>query len=346
MTLSITRKPQLVEKVVMVGGLDGCGKTLFSSIISALDRVELQTYSYEIEHYCTLNSLNQLSLNTASALIRMQTDLKLYNVMMSREVNFRPTDLSSVLNYHNPTQYFERLFQPGDKVIPEVVRRTRPILNLTIHSVLFASDPIWNALGDRCVFVEVVRHPLYMFRQQALNMNNLVHDVRDFIIYCSHKDGNYPYWTQGWEDIFEISSGIEKSVHYIDQMTQRTERAKKVLKEKFQANIITIPFEQFVLDPDPWLMQIATALGSEITDATRNEMYLQKVPREKVALGIDLEIYRRCGWEPPKDGSSERDELNIRREDIVREASTKVLAILDKLSDKYEKKFWNPDDLD
>ena len=30
MTLSISRKPHLAKKIVMVGGLDGCGKTLFS----------------------------------------------------------------------------------------------------------------------------------------------------------------------------------------------------------------------------------------------------------------------------------------------------------------------------
>ena len=41
MALSVSRKPHLANKIVMVGGLDGCGKTLFSPIISALERVEL-----------------------------------------------------------------------------------------------------------------------------------------------------------------------------------------------------------------------------------------------------------------------------------------------------------------
>jgi len=41
MALSLSRKPHLANKIVMVGGLDGCCKTLFSPIISALERVEL-----------------------------------------------------------------------------------------------------------------------------------------------------------------------------------------------------------------------------------------------------------------------------------------------------------------
>jgi hypothetical protein len=342
MTVSISREPQLAENIVMVGGLEGCGKTLLSPIISAMDRVELPTFSYEIEHYCELNYLNELSLNTASALIRMQTDLKLYNVMMGREVNFRPTDLSSVLKYHNPTQYFERLFRPGDEAIPKIIAQSKPILNLTIHNILYISDPIWNGLGDRCVYIEVVRHPLYMVRQQELNMNKLVNDVRDFIIYYEYKDKKYPWWTHGWENEFEGSSGIEQSVLYINQMTQRTEQAKEKLRDKYQANILTIPFEMLALDPEPWIATIASALGTDITDKTRNVMFAQKVPRKKIGQGLDLDIYRRCGWVPPKDGTTEREELIIRREDVVMDSRESIVSIIDQLSKSYEEKYWNP----
>ena len=264
MTLSTCRKPHLAEKIVMHGGLAGCGKTLFSPIISALDRVELPTYSYEIEHYCSLYFLQKLSLQSASTLIRMQTDLKLYHTMMGREVNFRPTDLSSVQMFHSPTQYFERLFQPGDEVIPDVISKKNPILNLIIHNVLFISDPVWKALGDRCIFIEVVRHPLYMVRQQTLNMQRLINDVRDFSINYERGEKSYPYWAEGWEDLFDQSSDAERSVHYIDQSTQRIEKAKKVLREKYKANILTIPFEQFVLDPEPWVEKIATSIGQKL----------------------------------------------------------------------------------
>ena len=47
--VQIIRKSHLAEKVVFIDGLPGCGKTLFSSLLSAFDRVEKITYSYEIE---------------------------------------------------------------------------------------------------------------------------------------------------------------------------------------------------------------------------------------------------------------------------------------------------------
>ena len=52
--VKLSRKNHFAEKTVFVDGLPGCGKTLFSSIISAMDKVELLSYSYEIEHICQL----------------------------------------------------------------------------------------------------------------------------------------------------------------------------------------------------------------------------------------------------------------------------------------------------
>ena len=68
------------------------------------------------------------------------------------------------------------------------------------------------------------------------------------------------------------------------------------------------------------------------------------VPRDKIAQGLDIEIYRRCGWVPPIDGASEIDELNIRRQDIKLDARSSTMKIFDQLCNDYEKKYWSPKD--
>ena len=55
----------------------------------------------------------------AVTLIRMLTDYKLYNSMMSREINLRDLDLSSVTRHHNYKNYIKRLKSKGDKLIPK-----------------------------------------------------------------------------------------------------------------------------------------------------------------------------------------------------------------------------------
>ena len=339
----LSRKAHLAEKVVFVDGLPGCGKTLFSTLIASMDRIELLSYTYEVEHICALYYLDKIPIDAASTMVRMQTDLKLYNTMMGRDVNFRPTDLSSVINNHNPSRYFERLFGLGDEKLPEIIKKERPILNFAVHNLLSYSEPIWQALRDRCVFIEIVRHPLYMVRQQALNMSHLLEDVRDFTVYYSFKERELPYYVHGWEKNFIKSNSMERAIHLIDKLNHRTKIARKKLKEKYQAKIITIPFEPFVLDPEPWLQQISDALETNINTSTRKVMSEQNVPRTMVADGIDLEIYKRCGWVPPQEGTNEREELLIRREDVSREVSNKLISVLDRLSDEYEKMYWKID---
>ena len=134
-------------------------------------------------------------------------------------------------------------------------------------------------------------------------------------------------------------------MHIASKKENYLNRIEKALREKYQPNILTIPFEQFVLDPNPWVEKIALAIGSKITDNTKNVMLQQKVPREKIAQGLDLEIYKRCGWVPPIEGATERDELLVRREDVSREVSEDAMLILDKLCEEYEKLYWNPDNV-
>ena len=341
--VKLSRKNHFAEKTVFVDGLPGCGKTLFSSIISAMDKVELLSYSYEIEHICQLFYLGKIQLDAATTMIGIQTDLKLYNTMMGRDVNFRASDLSSAVNYHNPSKYFDRLNDIGDSAIPEKIIQEKPILNISVHNMLAFSDPIWKSLGNRCVFIEIVRHPLYMIRQQALNMQNMIATARSFSVYFEKHNNELIYYTKGWEGKYLQSNSLERVIYFMDNLTNKTKKARDRLTLEFKSNILTIPFEQFVLDSDLWVDKIAEIIGTKITDATKEEIKKQNIPRDMVAQGVDLDIYRRCGWVPPKNNSTERDELNVRREDVAKEVGSDALAVLDRLSRDYENQYWNPD---
>ena len=339
----LSRNKHLAEKVVFVDGLPGCGKTMVSQLISGLDRVELLSYAQDVEHICHLRFLGKISEDAAKTMIRMQTDIKLYNTMMGRDVNFRRTDLSSVYRNHNPGLYFERLFGPGDAEVPELIKRQKPILNIATHNMLGISTPIFQALNDRCLFIEVVRHPLYMIRQLALNFVNLDNDVRNFSLHYEYNKSEVPFYTLGWEETFLAATPVGKAVAYMENCGLRNQLKRKELNKEGSVKIITIPFERLVLDPEPWVSLIAEGIGSRISEVTLKIMQEQNVPRQRVAAGIDLEIYRRCGWVPPKTGASERDELDLRRQDVLNEEGDEVARALDKLSSNYESVYWNPD---
>ena len=70
-------------------------------------------------------------------------------------------------------------------------------------------------------------------------------------------------------------------------------------------------------------------------------MFRENVPRKKISDGIPLNIYKRCGWTPPITGISEKEELSIRRDFVIKQkAKSYYIDLLDKLSDEYEKKYF------
>ena len=110
----------------------------------------------------------------------------------------------------------------------------------------------------------------------------------------------------------------------------------------FLDQIITIPFESFVLDPWPFINQIKNLIKSKITRKTKKVIKKQNVPRERISDGIPLEIYKRCGWEPPEKNLSEIEELQKRRQFAIdNDVSNQALDILDQLIKDYEKEYFN-----
>ena len=134
--MKLYRKGILANKILITDGLPGCGKTMLSPILSSLDRVEMYYFAFEIEFIVRMNYFKKISNNAAETLIKMLVDYKLYNSMMSREVNFRPSDLSSVTNHQNYKKYLKRLHSLGDDTIPNKINKEKPILHMTTHDLL------------------------------------------------------------------------------------------------------------------------------------------------------------------------------------------------------------------
>jgi len=342
--LEICRSKYLCDKVIFVDGLAGCGKTLFSRIVSTFNRVELLSYYYEIELICSLFYLNKISIDAADSVISMLTDLKLYDIMQSRNVNFRPGDLSSVWGDENKWRYFRRLFQKGDEHTIKRINKEKPILSITTHHILGFSEPIFSGLKDRVLMLNILRHPLYMLIQNHLNMERLAinDNPRSFSLTYSNNGNQLYAWTKDWKDLYLKSNAIDRAIYYMVKLTEIRDYFIAT-NSKINNQVLSIPFEMFVLKPEYYLEKLEIFLGTKMSYKTKNILKVQRVPRKKMSDGIPLAIYKRCGWNPPDKALTEKQELDMRRDyALSRGASKDAMNALDNLCQSYEENIWNP----
>ncbi len=331
----ITRPSRIAGQVVIVGGLPGCGKTMMTPIVGSLARVELQKFNYVLEHVCALRLLHSLEDEAATALIRLVTDLDLYNLAMSREVNLRPTDLSSIFKNPGTWRYLRRLVQPGDAAAAERIRQERLILHLTIHNPLVLCPPLFTALGEAVRFVEVVRHPLHMLRAWRFYIERYGTDPRDFTLWIDFDGRSVPYFAQGWEEQYLQANLMDRSIYTIAHLMRTGRQHLEQLSDAQRGQVLLVPFERFVLEPWPYLAQLEAFLGTHRTPQTRRVLKQQRVPRARVTAGVALDVYRQNGWLPPEQDASERRELEKRRAYAAQEASPEALDALDRLCEEY-----------
>ncbi len=336
--IDLIREYNFSNQILIIDGQPGCGKTLFSDIIQSLRRVEIFNYAFELEFIIKLHKFEKISNDAVDSLVKMLVDHKIYQNMMGRDVNFRYSDLSSVFKNPYPFRYFKRIFSEGDRSIPEKIIKNNPILNLTCHDLLFYSDILFKNLGNRLSFFEIIRHPLYMLKQQHINVQELEKNSRDIQLKFKYKDQELPYYAFGCEEEYYAATEIDKAVIIMKNLTKKNNLKRIKLKEK--ENFLTVPFEQFVISPNTFLSKICNILKTSSGSKTTRILKKNKVPRIKVEDGIDLPIYRIMGWQPPIKDLTIKDELASRRNYAVNNGiSNRYLEELDMMSEDYIKNY-------
>jgi hypothetical protein len=182
-----------------------------------------------------------------------------------------------------------------------------------------------------------------MIKQQSLNFENLHGTNRDFEIHFKYGKHYIPYFATGWEREYASSNSVEKSVYFIKNIIDKSKENISKYKSNKDVKYIEIIFEEFVKDPLIYLNSIANLLNSKLTTSYNSILSSQNIPRDHVSKGLDLPIYRRCGWESPTL-ESEKAEVTSLKERFSSQIKRPVKAILNQICEDYESSFWVPQD--
>jgi hypothetical protein len=217
-------------------------------------------------------------------MLRTQVDLCQYNNMISREVNFRPTDDSGFRNTPGSIRYLSRLFSSEGDVVVDRINSKNIALQLVTHHIAGVIEPLANVLDTRLYLIEVVRHPLSLVRYWTEYFSDFDRP-REFTICFDERGLRVPWFAAAWADEFAEMSPVDQSVRAISQLqTESLRRWSNIRSIKESAHgpsqqLLGLPFEFLVTDTHLALSQLSSFLGRPTTLRTKRALSRQRIPR-------------------------------------------------------------------
>jgi hypothetical protein len=342
--VSLYRKPIISEKIIILDGISGTGKTLMAPILSSYENIELGKFEYIKECICILTGMGKIDGDTAIHLLNIYADVSIFDSFIGRNINFRYDDLSSVFNTSQKYKYFKRIFSSySGKNILEQIKINRPPSLIITHQIFPHIDIMFKAYDERLRIIETVRHPLYTIENWYHSIKQCPPgvDPRAYTVTFKFKSFCLPWYVEGWEGQYINSNTMDKAIFSLKALTDLTNKKIDNLSPDKKDKILIIPFENFVLHPFTWLQKINSFIGEKSTKSTIKELKKQKCPRDLVTDGPAKKIYMRYGWKKPFKTEKEvfNDKIKFVKQKSSKEGFKKLLEMSSEYENRYDKWF-------
>ena len=260
---------------------------------------------------------------------------------MVRDINCRPSDMSSIFKDARLLRYIKRLFMEGGAAAIRRVIDDELIVNIMTHSNTEFALPLFHALGDRLVYVRITRCPMneYMLNHLERWSKRWGIDVRAGMLLHKNKTNELntetPFFMLNHEEEYLKSTPLEKAVLMLTQWQRMGDSMVDKLKNTSIAKIIEIPFEKFVFDPNRYLHEIAVALDTRIDSVTKKMMKKQGVPRKSLTDAPFNNTYSKLGWKKPEKHLTFMEDFNATKAIFHDKLPADSMNLLDDISNEY-----------
>jgi len=332
-----SRNVSITDQVLILDGLTGTGKTMFGPILGCLNGVQPGRFEYMMEYLSIVAESGHLEPEAAKSLIRTLVDVKTYDNSISREVNFRPKDLSSVLKHGDRVKSLIQLMQQdGTTAIKKLTNNPKVPFFIT-HQLHGCLDLLSKTYGDGLSVIEMVRHPFYLFDHWLSYLPYHGTSPHDFTLLLNIEGSEFPWFTNTFSEEYINAKNEDRVALTITHLLQ------PILLEQSDARVsqrtLVLPFEQFVLNPQSFISKIEQHTGRTFSKRINKVLAKQHVPRESVLAGPNLSIYRRYGFDPKSSLVSDGESYLALENRILPMLTDPVKKRFKDVADAYEARF-------
>lgn len=316
--VEFVRNNRIVKELILVDGAPRSGKSMIGPILATFDRVEIERMEPILDSLPMIYDFNKIEKDAAVVLLCREIDNKLYDSMISRNVNFRFSDRTGVINNVSFLKYFKRLFCKDGDIVLERIKREKPIFQVQTHDMLQIIDLFFDAFQEGLRVIEMVRHPVDLVEAMYSRGigDRIGIDPRAWQLSIKCERGEAPYYAFGWTNDFLKESPLNRVIKIANSLTEQVTTKYESLSHAQKKQVLFIPFEKFTSSPDNYLELISKFIDAKITKRTYRSLKRQKVPRR-----VDIK------------------EREKKKKLLKEKASEESIRILNDLVEKYENKY-------
>lgn len=283
--------PDIVcKKIVFVDGLARSGKSLVGPIVSSFDKTYPLQHQILIDNLIPLLANNSISKEACKTLVGLFLNQNIYYLNISRCINLRPGDNSSIVKDKNYKIFLKNLrINEGDYIIDKIKKDNfLPIfMSHDLLSYAYCLEKI--NLNYRIIYV--LRNPIdniYSFyskydkryEKEKYNINN----PRFFSLSAKKNKKLLPYYAYTNSNYFLKLNNAEKAAYYYLHSIKKSISSYKKIKNK-KSKILLVRFDDMTQDHLKTLNKLSKFLGLKKSKHTNKALKNEKVPRKK-----DLQI--------------------------------------------------------
>ena len=283
MNLDLKHFNSFTNDIIVVDGFWGGGKSVVTSIIGSMTRVEKKKVEHVYEYVCIAHSTGKMNTDAASAFLKIYADLSQYNNLIGREVNLRWSDDSGLRNNPGSLTYLKRLFHPGGDGIADQISERNLALLIASHELISVSDLLYESYGSRLKLVEVVRHPVHLFNN-VRDYTAKFERTREFTLSFEVSGVKVPWFAADWADEFVSSSITDRALLSIARMQSEMFSSIDSINAA-QKPLLVLSFENTVLQPEDSIEKLEVFLNRPRTPRTNRVLRQQNLPRKQISAG-------------------------------------------------------------
>jgi len=316
---NVLEKDLLSKRIILVDGITRTGKALLSQLLLGLKDTSSVQFLPILDQLMPLYINNHINTNAMSSCIRLYLNENLYNYMLSRNLNFRYDDLSSIHRTHNSSVFFKNLNnRDGDEALIRL-KNYNTLFHFQTHHIL-SYYSYFLKLNLNIEIVELFRHPIdtshsWFMRGWGHRLDN--DDPRCGATLFKYNDIIVPSFAIEHEEYYIGLNEMEKCI-FMNLLVIKKSIAEYIkLTKKEKKKILILKYEDLLNNPEHEINKICLFFDTE------RIAHMETVKKEiRVPRIIDL---------------SKRNE---KLQDIKSQVNKKLYDELTELVKDYEENFY------